>query len=103
MAQSLFLIILFLAGLMCLPWLIERLKKRYGLVLPGSSGPTRVVSALALGPQQRVVTVEVGPADARVWLVLGVTAQSIQCLHTMAAVADAAAPVVLANTPAEGA
>ena len=50
-----------------------------------SSGPARLVSALALGPQQRVVTVEVGPQNARVWLVLGVTQQSIQCLHTMPA------------------
>ena len=104
MAQSLFLIILFLAGLMCLPWLIERLKKRYGLNLGGSSGPTRLVSTLPLGPQQRVVTVEVGPADARVWLVLGVTPQSIQCLHTLAAAPDAP-PAVLAPgaLPAEGA
>jgi flagellar protein FliO/FliZ len=44
-----------------------------------------MVSALALGPQQKVVTVEVGPHNARVWLVLGVTQQSIQCLHTMPA------------------
>ncbi|NCS62431.1 MAG: flagellar biosynthetic protein FliO, partial [Rhodoferax sp.] len=32
----------------------------------------------------RVVTVEVGPDDARVWLTLGVTAQNITCLHTVA-------------------
>ena len=38
---------------------------------------------VAVGPQQRVVTVEVGPPDARIWLVLGVTAQSICTLHTM--------------------
>jgi flagellar protein FliO/FliZ len=39
---------------------------------------------VAVGPHQRVVTVEVGPQDARIWLVLGVTQQSIGCLHTIA-------------------
>jgi len=40
-----------------------------------------------------VVTVEIGPEGSRTWLVLGVTSQSITCLHTM--------PVGLA--PARGA
>ena len=82
MTQSLVLVGLFLCALMSLPFLIEHLKKRYGLKLPGTSGPSRLVSTLSLGPQQKVVTVEVGPENARVWLVLGVTPQSIQCLHT---------------------
>ena len=58
-----------------------------------------LVSALALGPQQRVVTVEVGPQNARVWLVLGVTQQSIQCLHTMAADGAAAPSLVPQENP----
>ena len=105
MTQSLILIGLFLCVLLSLPYLIERLKKRYGLNLPGASGTSRLVGALSLGPQQKVVTVEVGPPHARVWLVLGVTAQSIQCLHTLAAEggAEAAsalpAPVVAAVAP----
>ena len=54
---------------------------------------TRIVSAVGVGPHQRVVTVEVGPQDARVWLTLGVTAQSITCLHTIAvASSDPVAP-----------
>jgi flagellar protein FliO/FliZ len=86
MTQSLILIGLFLCVLVSLPFLIERVKKRYGLSNLGPTGTAaRLVSALALGPQQKVVTVEVGPAHARVWLVLGVTQQSIQCLHTMPA------------------
>jgi flagellar biogenesis protein FliO len=36
---------------------------------------------LAVGPHQRVVTVEVGPVGQRVWLTLGVTAQGISSLH----------------------
>ncbi|WP_208507883.1 flagellar biosynthetic protein FliO, partial [Variovorax paradoxus] len=46
---------------------------------------SRLLSAVAVGPQQRVVTVEVGPEGARTWLVLGVTGQSITCLHTLPA------------------
>ena len=59
---------------------------------PRASGDLAiVVSAVAVGPHQRVVTVEVGPEDARTWLVLGVTAQNITCL---AYAAVAAAPAV---------
>ncbi|WP_233506031.1 FliO/MopB family protein [Rhodoferax lacus] len=93
MTQSLILIGLFLCVLVSLPFLIERLKKHYGLSIPGISGPSRVVSVLSLGAQQRVVTVEVGPHNARVWLVLGVTPQSIQCLHTTPAESVPANPV----------
>ena len=85
MTQSLLLVGLFLAVLVSLPFLIDRLKKRYGFSQTTASGQSRTVSALALGPHQRVVTVEVGPPQARVWLVLGVTQQSIQCLHKIAA------------------
>jgi flagellar protein FliO/FliZ len=83
MTSSLLLIGLFLAVLVSLPFLIERLKKRYGFAGNAGNGQSRTVSALALGPHQKVVTVEVGPADARVWLVLGVTPQAIHCLHTV--------------------
>ena len=83
MAQSIALVLLFLAALACLPFAITRLRKNLGLVQQGAQGQSRVVSALAVGPSQRVVTVEVGPQGARVWLVLGVTAQEVSCLHTV--------------------
>ena len=51
----------------------------------------RSVSAMPLSQNQRIVTVEVGQGDERRWLVLGVTAQSITTLHTMAPQAEAAA------------
>lgn len=54
-------------------------------------GPVRVVSALPIAPNQRLVTVEVGHGDERRWLVLGVTPQGISTLHSMAPQADAAA------------
>ena len=81
MTGSLLLIALFLAVLVSIPFLLERFKKRYGFPGQSPQGQARTISALALGPHQKVVTVEVGPADARVWLVLGVTQQAIQCLH----------------------
>ena len=84
MTQSLVLIGLFLALLACVPLLIQRLKKVYGITAAGPGGSSRVVSTLAVGPNQRVVTVEVGPESDRVWLVLGVGPQGIQCLHTCA-------------------
>ena len=49
-----------------------------------SQGPLRSVAVLALSPNQRIVTVEVGRGDDRRWLVLGVTPQSITALHEMA-------------------
>jgi len=53
-----------------------------------------VLSAVAVGPHQRVVTLEVGPAHDRVCLVLGVTAQSISCLHSTPADARPSAGAV---------
>jgi flagellar protein FliO/FliZ len=81
MAESLVPVGIFLLLLGCLPFALKWIKQR----TPGASGQgsaqTRFVSALAVGPHQRVVTVEVGPEGQRVWLTLGVTAQGISCLH----------------------
>jgi flagellar protein FliO/FliZ len=49
----------------------------------GGSGPLRTVAALPLSASQRVAVVEVGSGAARRWLVLGITPQAIQTLHTM--------------------
>jgi flagellar protein FliO/FliZ len=64
-----------------LKWLQRRVAGNSGSL----SATTKVVSAIAVGPHQRVVTVETGPQEARVWLTLGVTNQHISCLHTTAA------------------
>lgn len=50
----------------------------------GMASASRIISAVAVSPHQRVVTVEVGPEGGRTWLVLGVTAQTITCLHSVA-------------------
>jgi flagellar protein FliO/FliZ len=85
----------FLAILALIPvslWWIKRTPM--GAALGAGVGqPVKPVASLALGPGQRVVTVEVGQGDARTWLVLGVTAGSINLLHTLppqAAPAEAA-------------
>ena len=61
-------------------WLL----KRTPIGAAAASGPMRTVSALPLSASQRIVTIEVGSGDERLWLVLGVTPQSIRTLHTMA-------------------
>lgn len=96
MTQSLVFVGVFLAVLVCLPFALKWLKQRYGGGTVEDSKQSRFISALAVGPHQRVVTVEVGPEGRRVWLTLGVTTQSITCLHcidaNILAGADCAAP-----------
>ncbi len=65
-----------------------------------SNGVLRSIAALPLSANQRIVTVEVGQGDSRRWLVLGVTAQSITTLHTMAPTPDAAPADPAAAVPA---
>ncbi len=90
MTQAVVSVVFFLVILALLPLAIRWIQRRQpGGAMAGNA--SRIVSALPVGPQQRVVTVEVGPEEARTWLVLGVTAQSITCLHSMPA-APAPAP-----------
>ena len=76
-------------------WLLKRTSMGGG----GASGSLRSIAALPLSASQRIVIVEVGEGDARRWLVLGVTAQSITTLHTMAPPADGPAPTQDDATP----
>jgi flagellar protein FliO/FliZ len=72
----------FLAILALIPlalWLL----KRTPMGGAAGQGVLRSVAALPLSTSQRIVTVEVGRGEARRWLVLGVTPQSITTLHTM--------------------
>jgi flagellar protein FliO/FliZ len=55
----------------------------------GRSGAPRPVAVLPLSAQQKLVTVEVGQGEERLWLVLGVSPQGIRTLHTMAAQGEA--------------
>jgi flagellar protein FliO/FliZ len=84
MTQTLSVVVLFIAGMACLPWLVRWVQQRKGVSgMSATVAASKVVSAVAIGPQQRVVTVEVGPEHARTLLILGVTAQHVSCLHAI--------------------
>lgn len=87
MTQTLLVVVLFVAAMATLPWLVRRVQQRNAgrLSTAAGVGASRVLSAVAVGPHQRVVTVEVGPDQQRTVLVLGVTAQQINCLHVLPA------------------
>ena len=92
-ANGLSSLLWFIAILAMIPlalWLL----KRTPIGGAGAQGVMRSVATLPLSANQRIVTVEVGQGEARRWLVLGVTAQSITTLHTLAPDVDLpAAPV----------
>ncbi|MCW5654299.1 flagellar biosynthetic protein FliO [Hydrogenophaga sp.] len=72
-------------------------------VAGGGNGPAlRVLSSLSLGPQQRVVTVQVGQGHDRVCLVLGVAPGSVSALHQMPLPAEAGTPDTDATPGATG-
>jgi flagellar protein FliO/FliZ len=75
-------------------WLLKRTPLAGG---GGAAGTPRAVAVLPLSAQQKLVTVEVGQGDERLWLVLGVSPQGIRTLHTMAA--QTAAPPADTLTP----
>ena len=84
MNQAFWTVLCFVGLLALVPLGVKWLAKQRAGAL-GTTGleASHIVSVLAVGQQQRVVTVEVGPADARTWLVLGVTPQAIQTLHSI--------------------
>ncbi len=70
-------------------WLLKRTPiAGFGGMGQGHKGTPRLVATLPVAPQSRLVTVEVGQGDEKLWLVLGVTAQGIRTLHTMVPQAD---------------
>lgn len=107
MWPTLLLVVLFVALMACLPWLVRRLQQKNLLprgmgMARGAALPSQVLGSLAIGPQQRVVTVQVGEGEEAVRLVLGVTAQQIQCLHVLQEQGSQqqAARAYVANPPA---
>lgn len=84
MTQAFISVILFVVLLALVPVALKWIQRRSAGGGAGLTSSSRIISAIAVGQHQRVVTVEVGPEGARVWLTLGVTAQSITCLHSSA-------------------
>jgi len=102
-ALSLLWFVAIVAMIPAVLWLLKR--SPVGASLGASlgaagAGPVRPVASLAVGPQQRIVTVEVTEAGERRWLVLGVTAQQITHLCSLCAPpAEATPPAAAAPLP----
>ncbi|MFO1266337.1 MAG: flagellar biosynthetic protein FliO [Rubrivivax sp.] len=72
-----------LASIPLLLWLFKRSQMLGGQA--AAAGTPRAVAVLPLSASQKLVTVEVGRGDEKLWLVLGVTPSAIATLHTMTA------------------
>ncbi len=75
--------LLWLLGVIALIPLVLWLIRRSPMGAQFSQGPVRPVGTLPLSNTQRLVTVEVGEGEGRLWLLLGVTPSGITHLHTM--------------------
>lgn len=95
----------FLAVLALIPlvlWLLRRSPLGAGLAggTSAAHGVPRAVAVLPLSPQHKLVTVEVGQGEDRLWLVLGMGPQGLRTLHTMN---PGQAPVVPTHAPPQAA
>ena len=104
MNQSIFTAMLPALGLLLamvlLAWGVHWVGKRMAPSGSGLGADLRLVSQLMVGPQQRVVVVEVNGPDGPVQLTLGVTPQHISALHAQRLDAAAAATDLAAPPPA---
>jgi flagellar protein FliO/FliZ len=82
MTSSFFPVVLFLVMLACVPLVLKWLRTKSIVGGNDAGAQSKIISALAVGPHQRVITVEVGLEAARVRLTLGVTPQAISLLHS---------------------
>lgn len=89
MSEALLPLLLFVLVLGCLPWLVNWARRRWMPGATGAAGALRVVSAVAVGPRQRIVMLEFGPVERRLHLTVGVTEQAITRLHLGPAVPSA--------------
>lgn len=88
-----------LVGLMALlVWGLKWARQRLVPPLDGPGSKMRVISALAVGPQQRVVVVEMQDAGVPVRVALGVTPQHISHLITLGPVKPGADDLSAAST-----
>jgi flagellar protein FliO/FliZ len=88
---ALLLLVLLVGIAWALKWARGRMPGLPGV--PGQHGPAlKVLGSQALGPQQRVVTLQVGQGEHATCLVLGVAPGSISKLHEMPLPPEAAQP-----------
>ena len=76
MGQTIFALLFIIAVLLGLAWALKRL----GVTKVGNSNQFfKIISITTLGTREKIALVEIGET----WLVLGMTASSINTLHTM--------------------
>ncbi len=84
-----------LAMIVAAGWLLRRLQHRAGMGLGGRRGQViTVVAQQMLGAREKVVVVDVEGT----WLVLGVTQQHVQTLHTLPRPTEASASATPGTT-----
>ena len=79
--------VLVIAAIPALLWLLKRSPLVGGMST--RAGTPRMVATLPLSAQHKLITVEVGQGEERLWLVLGVSPHGIHSLHTMVPQGDA--------------
>ncbi len=89
--QTLLVVVLFIGALATAPWLLRQWQQRHAAAQAQAGVAAKVLSVVAVGPQQRVVLLEIAAEQEKTRLVLGVTAQNISCLHVLPPVATASA------------
>ena len=82
-----------------LPWGLRRWQQRNQMARGVVQAQIQVLGALAVGPGQRIVTVQVQRNEQTTCLVLGVTAHNIQCLHVLGESAQSASLTPETITP----
>ena len=78
--------------LVLLPWGITWLRRKGWQGTASRGQVLKLVGAVAVGPQQKVVTIEVTHGDRCQWLVLGVTPHAITRLDAVEAPANTGTP-----------
>jgi flagellar protein FliO/FliZ len=89
-APALMLLVLLLAA----AWGVKWLRQRYAIGGPADAQALKIVSSLAVGPQQRVMVLELTEpgSQARHLLTVGVTPGQITTLHSTPVGVSAGAP-----------
>lgn len=84
--------------LVLMAWGVQWVKRRTGLKNAGQGANLRLLAHLNLGPQQRVVVIEVSGPAGPVQLTLGVTPQHVRTLHTQSLPGQRATPSAASAT-----
>ncbi|MDE2369312.1 MAG: flagellar biosynthetic protein FliO [Burkholderiales bacterium] len=82
----------FVAIVAAIPFALWLLKRTPLAGVGGRAGTPRLIAMLPVSNQHKLMTIEVGQGEERLWLVVGVSPQGLRTLHTMAAQPEAEVP-----------